>query len=704
MATVKFPRTALAWSRVEHTSLPLQVLEGTVPDDLHGSYYFMAPAAHPGMGDQGSSATWPTRGSVINGDGMVYRLDLDARPQLELSSKLIRTLDFYADEASATNKELEAFRFGDLGMMRASMLLGARNFANTALLPIGPFDAGGRLLACYDAGAPVEIDPVTLDTLDPLGARADWRPEALGFLPFPPVLSTAHPFYDATDDSLWVVNYGRGLRSMLAGDRASAPSLWSRVLRPAITWLAKRIEADIEGDVEWLARVLRRTLLGYSNARPHRSAPASAAPSAPAPPSGGENSPPESMIPSDFVRLLRFRGDASPAALELVDSQGQPVAIEQSLHQIAATRHWVILMDTCFDLRIEQFYADPLPDHPEIERLLRALTAKQQLDESPLWLVERAAFESAVAAGEGRVSAVRARLPLGSVHFLADYDDTDDRLTLHVAHGVALDIAEWIRAFDQLRYVDDAAAAQELQGMISSEVDNSRIGRWVVDARSGAVLSSSLVSSQDTWGIALYAGEQLPCWGAPLERIEQVYWFTSGLWPELMSDFIWNLYADIPDREVELSSIDAMLKQGGVPSALLRVDTDPLAIVDVFRFPSGTTPSSPQFVPARVAEPSSNQASGRNNTGSTGYVFVTVWTAERAEIWVFRADALAQGPIARLGEPSLHFGFSMHACWLPRPTATLRKASPAGEILSEFKAKDPRVAEFLDKYVYPERR
>ena len=77
---------------------------------------------------------------------------------------------------------------------------GSPNCANTAPLPWGD-----RLFATWDAGRPVEIDPVDLRFLGEVGHRDDWAP-ALDAPVLPLVASTAHPVIDPDRDCLWTVS------------------------------------------------------------------------------------------------------------------------------------------------------------------------------------------------------------------------------------------------------------------------------------------------------------------------------------------------------------------------------------------------------------------------------------------------------------------------------------------------------------------
>jgi len=76
--------------------------------------------------------------------------------------------------------------------------------------------------SCYP-GRPYEIDRSTLEVSTPVGANIEWRlrcahatrTETSLKLPFQPVLSTAHPAFDAHTNEMFTVNYGRSLSNFL---------------------------------------------------------------------------------------------------------------------------------------------------------------------------------------------------------------------------------------------------------------------------------------------------------------------------------------------------------------------------------------------------------------------------------------------------------------------------------------------------------
>lgn len=196
--------------RSEFGSLPLWVARGVYPHDLHGHVFVAAPVGNVGtLGFPG-----PNHDSVINGDGMVYRVDFAANAA-SVRTRLVRSADFYTDLAADKDPRYARFRYQNAGILRLSTRLGARDYGNTAVCGFRLASAHERLAVTFDGGRPLEIDPSTLDVITPIGAVDEWRAEALPDLAFPPILTTAHPVADVTTGEMFLVNYGRSLTSIL---------------------------------------------------------------------------------------------------------------------------------------------------------------------------------------------------------------------------------------------------------------------------------------------------------------------------------------------------------------------------------------------------------------------------------------------------------------------------------------------------------
>jgi hypothetical protein len=133
-----------------------------------------------------------------------------------LKTRIAKPPDYYADKATRPGTKYAKYRFRNHGISRFSTALGLRNELNTAFLAMKfREDSNERLLVTYDAGRPYEIDTETLEVVTPVGANKEWRAETSLNLPFSPILSTAHPSFDAHKNEMFTVNYGRSLGNFL---------------------------------------------------------------------------------------------------------------------------------------------------------------------------------------------------------------------------------------------------------------------------------------------------------------------------------------------------------------------------------------------------------------------------------------------------------------------------------------------------------
>lgn len=561
----EYPRIAGSQPRVEHTNLPLRVMEGSVPEGIGGHYCFVGPAGTAGG----------VRAPVFLGDGLIRRVRLGPTPSL--TSRVLRTACQLADELVRDDRWA---RFRNLGIARLSLRLGFRNFANTALTTFELQGQPTRLLAGYDAARPIEVDPLTLEAATAVGSRRSWRAAALAKHPFPLVMGTGHPAWDSVTREMFFVNYSLGL------------------------------------------------------AKPSSRA---------------------------FTHLLRWDGEREPESWSLVDPAGRPVVIEQSVHQMAVSERWVLLMDTAFRVSFHALLPDPWSRH-----------APPQHPHARLWLVERAALNAAVPGA--KVIARPIELEREASHFAVDHCDRQG-VVVHAGHGVGLDLARWVRS-GQPRADDGRPIGEKHDGLPTCGTDVSVLGRHVIDPQSGRVTSQWLADVERTWGLGFATDTR----GAPHHdptRLRTQWWFASGYWPELVPRPHLSTYADHPHRTVPVETVRTM---GWSPSTLLRLDLQGLRIVDAYRFPPSTTLSSPQFVPH-----------ARATHAEHGFLVTVVWSGGDTQLWIFDAERLAQGPLAKLGHPKLIAGFTMHASWMreiaPRssgyqvdPWEDLRPGLPAGSL------------------------
>lgn len=665
-----FPRAMLRASASELTGEQLEVVEGEIPADLQGHLFLIAPV--------GSVSSYglpnPDDSHVWNGNGLIHRFDLNQIPgTIRLTTRLARTPCFWADLATRPGSPAAGLGFSDWGMSRFSVHLGMRNQLNTAFVPMR-FAAAAptRLLLTFDGGRPYEIDPVSLAVVTPVGSNQEWRPGADLPLPFPPVLSTAHPVFDPATATLFSVNYGRSTGNFLDTiplvdrlDRLAGAV--ARVLRP-LALLAGALLAPV------------RSLLGRR------------------------------LGVADFVHLLAWDGHGPLRRWSLVDETGQPLRIDQTMHQIGVSRDYLVLADTSLKFGLEQLLSRPFRRCPALNRLLRRLLTRPQKPDTTLYIVRRADLRSSA------VVARRLVIPLEVGHFLVEWANPGGLITLHTAHECATDVSEWVRPED-VSALDGRPLDPALRGMIAvGAMDLGRLGRYEIDGETGELLGSRILHDPGlTWGIGLYTCRRdVDASAAPDGRLSSIYWQSLGFWTDLLPEFLRRLYADYPHRLVPLPELlDGPQAGQRRPSALFRVDTATMTIADAYPFPQRQLAggewqswvcNSPQFVPRIRPDAAPDGTSDPGFDPDTdGWILCVAISEQAKELWIFDAAHLARGPLCRLAHPRFDPGYTIHTTWLDR----IEKRSSAYCIDARADY-DPRlqhvpdvVRELFEQHVYP---
>lgn len=659
--------------RDELTDLPLHVVSGALPSDLTGHVFFVGPVGNVNT----DGFPGPTRNTVLNGDGMIYRVDFSpatgtSGPQASIKTRLVKPACYFVDEATEGDAEYLFDRYFNAGILRLSLTLGARDFGNTAFAPFQFRGEAPRMLVTFDGGRPLEIDTDELSVVTPVGFNDEWRAEALGSEPFPPVLTTAHPAPDNRTGEMFTVNFGRSVGSILSRSSLlmgcmTVPHLLNEALAPATrrVGLRSRSIAMAQSLNRELERRLARAKRVVSRAR------------------GQE-------LPEDFLYVMRWDGAGNLERWRVIDeATGAPAVVEQTMHQIGVTRSWLVLMDTSMKITGGQTFNDPLPGASWLERALRAASSSPQIPFCTLWLVRRDELTPA----KRTVRARRIQLPLEAVHFAADYADDDDRITLYVQHDCALDISEWNRDFD-LNYFTGTRPDEQVLGVPNvAAMDLNRVARYRIDARTGVVLAADvLVDERCTWGLAIFAGaDQFTIANQP-ERVPALFHTSPGFAPQLLSDWIYDLYADYPHRLVALERIDALGVEGK-RSSIFRVDGDTHAITDILEMPDRSIAGALQHVPSRPRDAEAEPG--------PGYLVCAAIVDGLREIWVIDAGDL-NNVVCKLRNDALVYGTTIHAAWLPsvaRRTASYQV--PAREDFGPRVAGSPRLVELFESVVYP---
>jgi carotenoid cleavage dioxygenase-like enzyme len=581
-------------------------INGTLPDDLQGHVFIVAPVGTINSG----GLPFTNGGSFLNGDGMVYRLDFDEAEKVKLKTRIVQPPDYLADELTQPGTPFATLGFRNHGILRFSFYLGARNELNTAFLPMKfPGEALERLLVTYDAGRPYEMDTESLELITPVGSQQEWRAalKEPTFL-FQPIFSTAHPAFDGFTGEMFAVNYGRSVGNFID----NIPFIQDLdQLFPKLRSFWEKL--TLWGDIE------------------------------------------------DFVYLIRWDGTGPLERWKLVLPDGSPIRIQQTIHQIGISQDYIVLMDTSFATGIEQLLNNPFPGEKKIEEYLRKALESSPIPDSYLYVVRRADLENGQIPAQGQsdveVQVRRVMIPMEAAHFLMDYANPDDQITLHISHICAWDVAEWIRSYDKSAYPPHSPVPDHLPGMEVSEMDISRLGRYVIDGKGNGetpVEAKITWDSTCTWGTGLYAYRDRLSSGLPPEQLEDIFWISFGLWDDLVTQFLGGLYKHYKHQQIPQTEVVNLAKTGK-PACLFRIHTVTMEIADCYSFPRGYIVSSPQFIPRR----------GGDDSSTDGYIICTVFFQDVNEFWIFEAWNLQQGPKCKLSHASLKFAFTLHTAWLP---------------------------------------
>lgn len=161
----------------------LEVIDGRWPRDAFGDVFIIGPdKREPG-------------GHWFNQFGLLHRFSMIPGPAGTIEARARRMDTPVAKLARRFPKLFRTVAFAQFSPF------GVSNMANTNVQTLD-----GRLFVGYDAGRPIEVDPVSLEVLTPVGANGEWAQMAPGLLePMCPV--AAHPAPSWEERALYFVNY-----------------------------------------------------------------------------------------------------------------------------------------------------------------------------------------------------------------------------------------------------------------------------------------------------------------------------------------------------------------------------------------------------------------------------------------------------------------------------------------------------------------
>jgi carotenoid cleavage dioxygenase-like enzyme len=698
----RFPRAILSLSREEfygqdeqHQPLELTIRSGKtnqpdqLPTDLKGHLFLIAPsgAIDSPRSEEDSLIVFPSQDGwtlVLGGDGMIYRFDfqetLDLSPEAQsqdknalkkeagkawLATRLVKNPSYYADEALNNNRdrynELGKYPFKTLGIARLSVALGSRDPSNTALLAFKLPNESERLLVTSDVGRPWEIDPYSLATIAPVGYKKDWTPvvpqsELWRYSAFPPVMNSAHPVFDSNTKEIFTVNVSKSLSTLLNVSH----------------WLIYRLDKYNFPGKKLLTRIVQIPfkIVDFITI--------------------------DLLRINDILYLVRWDGKNELKKWQVVLKNKRTPKINQTLHQIGLSEKYILLADTSLKIELDDFIPDlKLQDQDRLENHLREVFSYPQAPQTVIYIVPREKLNP----NQELVEAYEVTLPEALVHYLVDYENPEGKILFHTAHMSCWDTAEFVHKDDNL--ILEQGNLKKLNGMVSTPADFTRLASYIIEPETGKFSTAQTTDYIDSptlrtiktlmrqkldtpplqdynnspWAIAFFAHRE-DREHQPTKKFEDIYWNSWGLWGDLFSDFLTNMYKNYNPRILAIEEVQKLACTTGIPAELFRVRIErfrdnnqppEVSIVDRYTFPPSYFGTSAQFVPK---EGSTEETDGyiicmviHSNYLLSDQPSEENWS-NNSEVWIFDASNLADGVQYKLSHPKLNFGFTAHTTWL----------------------------------------
>jgi hypothetical protein len=303
-----------------------------------------------------------------------------------------------------------------------------------------------------------------------------------------------------------------------------------------------------------------------------------------------------------------------------------------SIHDIKATRDYLVFTELPFTVEPGTFVGKQ-PTHPTRDDTLMWIIAKSDLRATPIG---------------GTVHAKEIRVPMPSGHLSVDYDNANDTIRVYLEHVAIQDLMIRLTT-DERSHRTGAFFDPNYEGLVSIGLQPGAVGRYDIDASTGTVTNSDLAWDDRFWGAVLATKDE---YSAEAREHQGQLWYSGmGFDPDFVSETWWKLYADAGLHAL----VDPQeLPEKVRPGALARFDRDSMKVAEVYEFEPGTFPHPPTFV----------RRSGADDTDD-GYIVTVVHCDGPKQVWVFDANHIEQGPLARATAPAFNPPLMLHSCWLP---------------------------------------
>lgn len=689
----------------------LQVYEGLLPQDITGVFYVMYPVGsvnsnglpfpeYDGTGRFNKEYGTP----IMNGDGMLLSVSFNGTQSPAIKTRLMKTPCYYADYNSRSGMpHHDSFGFSNFGITRLSLFLGARNELNTAVTPVKFGQSNPFLLASYDVGRPFITDPVSLVLQTPVGENKDWIPGTPAILPWPFALiqTTAHPSFDVNTEELFTVNYSKSTKRK---SYVSTPQTIYYLKNDPKTFESKLLNLCNEmADEKDSEKVQKKLTVFFENLDHYV---------------GGKvkSNVTEDAVKKTSVWLLRWTGKELIEKWKLTDQSGNALQIDECMHQTALTKDYIVLTDTAFKFSMDLLVNNPFPNHPVIDRFIRKHLAGTMLPYTDCYIVKR--VELTAGGGNTIAYKIKKPIPVETIHYSCDYDNPEGKITLYGMHNTAACVAEWLRPYDKSKLTGKKVVDEMISIFALGSMDVNRIGKWVIDVNLLEIDNSGSKQyftkgetdqpdiGPNTWTLGLYAFRDMISATKTVPHIKYMWFVANGLDSRLLTEFIFDLYKDYPNRIISTTEILKLTKQD-LPQTLVMLNCSSMEAASHYQFKNNMYIRSLQFIPRPTPTPGIEYE-------LDGYLFCTLQAGMpqakpvkyRSEYWVFDAAKINDGPICKLNYDGIQFCFTLHSAWmenalpynLPYDIDIKQDYDP---IISKLVDHDI-IQKFFDQQVYPD--
>jgi len=401
-----------------------------------------------------------------------------------------------------------------------------------------------------------------------------------------------------------------------------------------------------------------------------------------------------------YPRLRTWTGSGAVGGPYYLVSDGKLVFLsEASVHQVGTTRDYILLAQTNVSFGLASLIL------PFLTRLANAIspsrqekilawvrshmTESTQLPMTRLLIIRKEDLRQAAIKGRDRVNCKEVTWDWETSHFVCDYDNPDDTLTVFAELSIGFDATKSIHTGNPL--LDSRTASPRLDTIFAAGTDLQVAGRYTIDARHATIVNQVLTPSNDPDDPRFTLGVMLQIPTAPLyykpigsgpydlntvgRRWSHTFWCSTGWMPAMESEEIFALYREAritdrlrqglpPQRYVPEDAFLNASRQPHNTATLWRLDRDMQLDLeqDVWTWPAGWVASAPFFVPRADAA-----------SMEDGYLVSLVSPPVEGasmEVWIFDAGKpLAGGPVCKLipdTVDALRIGYPLHSTWMEK--------------------------------------